>query len=91
MTDFHNQVEAQLVKLANAFSDFEVPSNHTEIVATLAQVTALIQTLVPEEDVLDSPIQQSWKLGGTDQVSFRHGFKVCRDIILSAIKGVKEK
>lgn len=53
---------------------------------TAAAIVEAVEGLIPKVSDLDSPLQQSWKLGGTDEESFRRGYLQAVTSIRQAIK-----
>lgn len=49
-------------------------------------IVEAVEGLIPKVSDLDSPLQQSWKLGGTDEESFRRGYLQAVTSIRQAIK-----
>jgi hypothetical protein len=57
-------------------------------------ITTVIRELegrLPEVTDLDSPLQQSWKLGGTDETSYKHGYHHAISEVKSILKELEGK
>jgi hypothetical protein len=67
-------LRSQIDHILNAFRRNMYDSDVEATDAIIATVIAEIEQLIPEVTELDNPLQQSWKLGGTDENSYRHGY-----------------
>jgi hypothetical protein len=83
---WQRQIETDYVDL----SEKEKDSDRNEVrEATDRIITTVIRELegrLPEVTDLDSPLQQSWKLGGTDETSYKHGYHHAISEVKSILK-----